>query len=78
MNKFCHSCGMPLTGQGDAAANGNFCGYCTDGSGNLHPKEAVKQGIIQFLGSWAPQKEGMDLAKRAEHYMAAMPAWSDN
>lgn len=78
MNKFCHSCGMPLEGEMGKTARGNFCRYCTDESGNLYPKEAVKKGISEFLASWAIEKEGVDFGARAEAYMKAMPAWADS
>lgn len=74
---YCHSCGMPLTGEVAEKARGNYCQYCSDEQGNLYPKEAVKKGIAEFLSSWAPEKEGTDFAKRAEMYMKAMPAWAE-
>ena len=77
MNRFCHSCGMPLTGEVEKTARVDFCQYCTDESGKLYPKEVVKKGITEFLLSWAPEKEGVDFGARAEDYMKAMPAWAD-
>ena len=77
MNKFCHSCGMPLMGEAEKTARGDFCQYCADEAGNLYPKEMVKKGISEFLASWAPTKEGVDFGARAEAYMNAMPAWAE-
>ena len=74
MSTSCHSCGMPLKKE---KARGNYCEYCSDENGNLHPKEQVKQGIAQWLSGWAPEGTETDFAKRAEHYMKAMPAWTD-
>lgn len=64
---FCRSCGMPSTEQ--------YCGYCTDESGALKPREAIREGIAQWLSSWAPDKDA-DFGARADHYLAAMPAWA--
>ena len=74
---FCHSCGMPLQGEGGRKARGNYCQYCSDEQGNLYPKEVVIKGVSEFLASWAPEKEGADYVKRAESYLAAMPAWAE-
>lgn len=74
MNQHCHSCGMPLSNE----AKGNYCTYCTDEKGNLHPREAVRQGIAQWLQGFSPQKEGVDFLHRADCYLQAMPAWADS
>lgn len=66
---FCHSCGMPTEGE-------QYCRYCRDESGNLKPREAVREGISQWLASWAPDKTA-DFGKRADAYLAAMPAWAE-
>ncbi len=73
MSSSCHSCGMPLTGE---SAKNNYCQYCADENGNLHPFEQVQQGIAQWLEGWAPQGTQADFRKRAAHYMKAMPAWA--
>ncbi len=77
MNQFCQSCGMPLNSEGAKSASGSYCQYCTDESGKLHPREAVQQGIAQWLKSFAPENGQADFDKRAAHYMKAMPAWAE-
>ena len=64
----CQSCGMPAEGQ--------YCEYCTDESGALKPREEVREGLAAWLSSFAPEKSA-DFRARADHYMAAMPAWAD-
>ncbi len=74
MSNSCHSCGMPLVA---AEARGNYCQYCADEQGKLHPRERVQQGIAQWLEGWAPEEgKKPDFMKRAESYMRAMPAWA--
>ena len=77
MNRHCHSCGMMLAGDEGQKARGDYCQYCADEKGNLHPREAVKQGIAQWLGSWSPAATPEQLQSRAESYMRAMPAWAE-
>lgn len=73
MNKHCHSCGMPVTEE----VKGDYCLYCTDKGGNLHPREAVQQGIAQWLETFSPKENNPDFMERAGFYMRAMPAWAD-
>ena len=75
MNKYCNSCGMPLSPE-TGRENSDFCKFCTDEAGNLYPREVVQKGIAKFLASWAPEKERVDFEARAAHYMDAMPAWA--
>lgn len=78
MEKFCHSCGMPLTGGQEPKAQGNYCGYCCDEKGNLYPREQVLQGIAQWLQGFGDGQAEAVYVKRAEHYLKAMPAWAEN
>ncbi len=73
MDKYCHSCGMPLGGE----AKGQYCQYCADAAGKLKPYAEVKAGISQWLSSWGPKTGKVDFEKRAEAYMKSMPAWAD-
>ena len=57
-------------------AEGQYCEYCTDESGALKPREEVREGLAAWLSSFAPEKSA-DFRARADHYMAAMPAWAD-
>ncbi len=75
MQKFCFSCGMPVGGKTAGPAE-NYCVYCTDDQGTLKARNEIRDGI----GQWMQQWQGVDretALKRAERYMAAMPAWAE-
>ncbi len=77
MDKFCFSCGMPLSMPGAKGVSEDYCAYCTDSKGNLKSQDEVKAGLAQWLQQW---QAGIDQGKaleRAAHYMKAMPAWAD-
>ncbi|NIT04623.1 hypothetical protein GTO10_07070, partial [Candidatus Saccharibacteria bacterium] len=47
----CQSCGMPMDkpeDHGGGDANNPHCKYCTDPTGNLLPREQVRNKMIQF------------------------------
>jgi hypothetical protein len=73
MDKFCHSCTMPL--KSDSA--GDYCQYCVDETGKLKSYNEIHAGIAQWLESWSPKTVKTDARTRAEHFMKAMPAWAD-
>lgn len=54
---------------------GEYCQYCADDQGKLHPRGMVQQGIAQWLEGITPDVKA-DYMKRAEYYMMAMPAWN--
>ncbi len=76
MEKHCLSCGGPLSTMGANAKNEDLCQYCGDENGKLLPREAVIEGMAEWLKSWAPVTEGVDFKDRAVNYMKAMPAWN--
>lgn len=72
----CLSCGMPLTLE-SRRADTDFCQYCTDDSGALHPFEERFERMTQ----WAMRKDGLDrkdAEARTREYMREMPAWRDH
>ena len=77
MNQHCHSCGMPLADPGLKGSSDQYCRYCADPQGVLHPREQVQHGIAQWLKSWQPGISEAEALTRAAHYMKAMPAWAD-
>ena len=77
MQKFCHSCGMPLAGPEADKAKGDYCQYCADARGNLKSRDEVRQGLAQYLAGIKPEEKDVDYLKRADAYMQAMPAWAD-
>jgi hypothetical protein len=77
MNKFCNSCGMPLSGEQGKYIRGPFCIYCSDENGKLYPREIVQKGIAEWLKQISPENASADYMKRAGYYMKAMPAWAD-
>lgn len=74
--RHCRSCGMPLTDP-EAIIQGEYCLYCTDTSGQLKPREDIKNGIAFWLQEWSPPAEPDVFIRRAESYMAAMPEWAE-
>ena len=77
MNKFCLSCGMPLTGKEGEDYRDNFCKFCSDEKGDLLPRELVQKGIAEWLKMLTPDNSSSDYMKRAEFYINAMPAWTE-
>jgi Putative zinc ribbon domain len=72
----CLSCGMPLT-QESRRASTDYCLFCTDDSGALHPFEERFERMTQ----WAMRKDGLDRGEaeaRTREYMRQMPAWRDH
>lgn len=50
------------------------CVYCSEADGSLKPRNAVREGMIQF---WM-QRESIDRStaeEKTDEYMAKMPAW---
>lgn len=76
-DKFCQSCGMPISDETKNPSSEEYCKYCADEKGRLGPREAVQAGIVQWLQMFAPEKEGVDFMKRADNYLKAMPAWAE-
>ncbi len=77
MEKFCQSCGVPLSSEYKGLSD-KYCKYCTDAAGKLKARAGVQKGIATWLKSWQPgitEKQAMD---RAAHYMLAMPAWAED
>jgi len=76
MEKFCHSCASPLSGEFKGAAE-NYCKYCSDEKGNLKSREAVQRGIAEWFKSWQPNLDEKKALQRAATYMKSMPAWAE-
>lgn len=77
MEKFCYSCGAPLSAPDFAGPVDNYCKYCVTESGELKSREEVKQGIAGWMKTWHPDLDDVNAQKRAEHYLLAMPAWAE-
>ena len=77
MLKHCHSCAAPLEGEFKGPAD-NYCKYCADEGGKLHPREQIQQGIAGWLKSWDPDISQDAALKRAANYMLGMPAWAED
>jgi hypothetical protein len=76
MDKYCLSCGLPLTPEFKGAAE-NYCQYCTDEKGNLKSRDEIKMGVAEWMKSWQPDIDQQKAMVRAENYLNAMPAWAD-
>jgi hypothetical protein len=76
----CESCGMEMKVPEQFAnhdTDSSLCVYCTDGDGNLLPKNNVREAIIQY---WL-QKDQIDrltAEERIDEFMAHQPAWKEN
>ena len=77
MDKFCYSCGAPLSMPQFQGPADNYCVHCTDESGNLKSWEEMKQGTAAWFKTWQPDLDDENALKRAESYLKAMPAWAD-
>jgi hypothetical protein len=53
-----------------------LCKHCSDDDGSLKSRNDVRNGIAQWLKSWQKIDE-REAMMRAEHYMKAMPAWTE-
>ena len=52
MQKFCQSCGMPLTKKEDFAAgdeNSNFCRFCVNEDNSVKSCEEIFEGGVQYF-----------------------------
>lgn len=78
MAKYCQSCSMPLDSPGARGPAKEYCKHCTDAKGNLKPRAEVQRGIAMWLSSWQGGLTEEQALKRAEHFMAAMPAWAED
>ena len=75
---FCHSCTMPLDAPEAKGPSDIYCANCTDEAGNLKPRDEIARGIAGWFMSWQPNVTPEQAAKRAEHFMASMPAWAED
>ncbi len=80
-NKFCESCGMPLTPpaeheHGQGWPDNPYCVYCSDDEGNLKTYDEVLNGFANYVMN----EKGINLEeakKIAAAAMAKLPAWKD-
>ena len=73
----CQSCGMPmevLEDFGGGNTSNLYCKYCTDPSGNLLPRETVKERMTSFYVK-AMNETPEEAAVKVDQIMASMPAW---
>ena len=76
MDKFCHSCAAPLSGEFKGPAE-NYCKYCSDEQGSLKSREEVRRGIAEWFKRWQPDVDDEKALARAGAYLNAMPAWAE-
>jgi len=67
----CESCGMPIE-------TGRYCGYCTDGAGNLQSFDERFERMVDWQARRTPDASRADLEESTLAYMASMPAWRDH
>lgn len=76
MGRYCHACTIPLSGDTQGPSD-VYCKYCTDGQGNLLPREVVQKGVAEWMTEW----QGVDhdrAMQRADLFMRGLPAWADD
>lgn len=78
MDKYCFSCGAPLSEQFMNTASEKFCKYCADEKGKLKERKVVQEGIADWLKSLDTTNTTSDFLKRADYYMKSMPAWAED
>ena len=76
MDKFCHSCAAPLSGEFKGLAE-NYCKYCSDEHGSLKSREEVRRGVAEWFKGWQPDLDDEKALARADAYLDAMPAWAE-
>lgn len=76
MDKWCFSCGAPLTPEFKGSSE-EYCKFCTDETGKLKSFEEIKFGVAEWLKSWQPNLEQDKAVTRAGFYLKAMPAWAE-
>ena len=75
----CESCGMPmkdLSQHGGGEINNPYCIYCADESGNLKPREQVREGMIGFFMK-SENKSREEAERFVDEHMSKMPAWKE-
>ncbi|WP_436856629.1 zinc ribbon domain-containing protein [Citrobacter tructae] len=73
--KFCPSCGVPLSAPQAKGVSDTYCAWCADAEGNLKSWEEALAGTAAYLDSW--QKVGTEESfRRAKRYLTSMPAWA--
>ena len=77
MDRFCYSCGSPLSMPDFRGPAEHYCRFCTDDRGELKSRESVQEGIAQWIMGWQPNMSFEKALARAELYMKAMPTWAD-
>jgi hypothetical protein len=74
----CHSCSASLHESHNRGVSDRYCRYCADERGQLRPREEVRQILTRWLCLWQGEMPPEEAARRADLYMKAMPAWSEN
>ena len=77
MNKFCFSCGAPLSMPEFQGPAEDYCRHCVDEKGDVRPREAVRAGVVEWFLSWQPGIDNPTATRRADFYLKAMPKWAD-
>jgi len=68
---------MPMNAPADfggGKTDNLYCRYCTDATGNLLPKEVVRQNMIQFY-TQTVGKTSEEAMVEVDKIMGTMPAW---
>jgi hypothetical protein len=74
----CRSCSVSLLDEDHRGVSDRYCRFCADERGHLRPRHEVQTLIARWFRYWQaglPEDEAM---RRADLYMQALPAWSDN
>jgi hypothetical protein len=74
----CRSCSASVHEMHNQGVSDHYCRYCSDERGQLRPREEVRQILARWLGHWQGEIPPDEAARRADSFMKAMPAWSEN
>lgn len=69
MTAQCESCSMTIE-------SGQYCQYCADESGHLHPFEEVFERFLQWTRRQEPGLSEEEAREKTRAFMATRPAWS--
>lgn len=75
--RFCRSCMAALEQEGESIGSHRYCRWCSDGEGNLLPRDEVLGIMTEWFRSWQPGLSSREAERRADLYMRSMPAWAD-
>ncbi|HWP31019.1 MAG TPA: zinc ribbon domain-containing protein [Fimbriimonadales bacterium] len=78
MADYCHSCAASLNDPQNKGESDVYCNECSNPNGELKSRAEVQELIARWFMRWQPDLTIQRARVRAEHFMRALPAWSDD